>query len=52
MVTYQPKGGMCGSCMKIGRRDCMDLPFSEMPVIKKDGEVIIVKCFAYIRREK
>ena len=32
-MTYQPKGGMCATC-RYAKRDCSDLPFASMPVIK------------------
>ncbi len=43
---YQPKGGMCTGC-KHKLRDCSGLDFDKMPAIKRDKDVIIVKCIDY-----
>ena len=44
---YQPKGGMCCSCIN-RHADCKKLNFSVMPPIKfcKDG-AIIVRCVEF-----
>lgn len=49
MITYQPKGGMCGVCIHLSR-NCGLLNFSEMQRIGKypDG-TIVVKCTDFKR---
>lgn len=45
---YQPKGGMCACCVK-RLDDCSELDFAAMPVIERNGTVVIVKCTEYVR---
>lgn len=53
-MTYQPKGGMCASCMH-SSRDCSTLPFKQYPVIEryalKGNSINIVKCGEFKRNE-
>jgi len=48
-TTYQPKGGMCTTCVH-KLRDCSALPFEDMQVVKvySDG-VKAVRCTDHIR---
>lgn len=48
-MTYQPKGGMCGSCKHV-KRNCSALPFDQMPVIERTPSAAIVKCTQHQRR--
>ena len=50
-MKHQPKGGMCASCWH-KTYDCSRLKFSEMPVIKKEADVIIVKCTKFERGDR
>lgn len=49
-MTYQPKGGMCATCLYRGA-DCSKLPFDKMPVHSRDGDAVIVICKDYRRVE-
>ena len=44
--SYQPKGSMCANCVR-RFRDCTHFEFSEMPVLKKDDHVMIVRCLGF-----
>ncbi|EJM09797.1 hypothetical protein PMI21_05529 [Pseudomonas sp. GM18] len=48
-MNYQPKGGMCATCTH-AHRNCSHLPFITMPVIKVDGQTVIVRCTDFQRR--
>jgi len=50
MILYQPKGGMCASCVS-KLNDCSHLVFSEMKVIEKYNDIKIVKCEKYTKQE-
>ena len=45
-MTYQPKGGMCMTCLRGLTRNCANLPFDTMPVIEVDKATgaKIVRC--------
>ncbi len=45
-MNYQPKGGMCANCANALKK-CSQLPFYSMPPIKKEGDLIIVRCTEY-----
>jgi hypothetical protein len=50
--TYQPKGGMCLSCVH-AHADCSALPFAQMPVIGKvTDDVMIVRCVRFERAQE
>lgn len=48
LKTTQPKGRMCVAC-KHKLENCSQLSFDDMPVIKNEGDVIIVKCTEFKR---
>ena len=45
-MKYQPKGGMCMTCIN-AMRDCSNLKFDKMKPLKKDCDIIIVRCEDY-----
>ena len=47
--VYHPKGEMCCGC-EHGRNDCSSLPFVQMPPIKRDGDVVTVRCTSYLAK--
>lgn len=47
-INYQPKGGMCMSCVN-KHKDCSTLDFKSMPIIDKSKDVIIVRCAEFNR---
>ena len=47
-TTYQPKGGMCMTCQHKDR-DCSALPFHNMPMIRLDVFVCIVRCTEHVK---
>ncbi|MDX9667947.1 hypothetical protein QMK50_23625 [Pseudomonas sp. P5_152] len=47
-MTYQPKGGMCRTCTH-AHRNCSHLPFSTMPVLARDTQIVIVRCTDFQR---
>lgn len=48
--TYQPKGGMCFTCVR-SAEDCGGMTFSEMPILYETSEgAAVVKCINYERR--
>lgn len=42
-TIYVPKGGMCSTCIH-ANRNCANLPFHTMPVIKVHDLVRFVRC--------
>lgn len=48
--AYQPKGGMCRTCVHHLLRNCSTLPFDQMPVIERTPAAIIVRCTQHKRR--
>lgn len=55
LESYQPKGGMCCSCLKL-THDCSLLVFKDMQLLSKDHypdeNVSIVKCAHFERKIK
>lgn len=45
-ARYYPKADRCRTCSK-QHADCSRLPFSSMPVLRRDGVDISVKCTQY-----
>ena len=50
-MTHQPKGGMRSSCVH-AHRNCSHLPFSTMPAIAGDGQIVIVRTTEFQRRKQ
>lgn len=48
-MNYQPKGGMCATCVH-AYRDCSHLLFSTMPPLSRDNQTVIVRCTDFQRR--
>jgi len=52
---YQPKGGMCGNCVKL-THDCSHLDFKNMNVIEEnyysERTVFIVRCTDFDRKQR
>ena len=52
---YQPKGGMCGNCVKL-KHDCSYLDFKKMNVIEEnyyfERTVFIVRCSDFLRKQR
>jgi hypothetical protein len=42
-IMHQPKGSMCATC-KRQVSGCADIDFSQMKVVKKIGDLTIIKC--------
>lgn len=55
MVKYQPKGGMCATCVH-SSKDCSKLPFHTYRVLEYleegDYEIRQVKCKKFQRRSE
>lgn len=51
MIEHRPKGGMCASCQH-SKRNCSHLPFSSYPVLKREEDVVVVRCMDYTRADK
>lgn len=45
---YQPKGGMCMTCAR-RHDDCHGLGFENMPVIRTEDGINIVRCTQHVR---
>ena len=48
-VVYQPKGGMCMTCKHMLVRNCSNLPFHNMPMIRLTELVAIVRCTEHVK---
>jgi hypothetical protein len=49
MTAYYPKVSRCAGCSKL-KDDCSRLPFSTMPVHRRDGADVIVICSEFRQR--
>ena len=51
-MTYQPKGGMCATCIH-QLRDCSHLPFHTMKPISKSTDLgyVIVRCTDFVKAQ-
>lgn len=45
-MTHYPKAGRCRHCTRL-HEDCSSLPFSTMPVHRRDGSDVVVICTEY-----
>jgi len=49
-MKAQPKITDCEKCVRIAS-NCSELPFDEMSMIEREGDVLIVRCTHFKRRD-